>query len=326
MSKPALQGLQILLAPVRLCYRCFCRWAWPAFSTSFMAIFYCLGFLGGAVIVGLAYLLRALHTTCTRTNKTKTKSTPPMSELHSVYTGAGPGTSVLERLLTIDDLFYQLAKHTHAGDLLHLTRVSSTCHKAVKQHWASQSCQKILCFGTAERCFGCGMPVCTTGPHKQHCGWATTGTLSEPARQRNELQAVCTACYFLNLCMPRETFRRLQGRCTGERTEHITTQFDFRMPLCTFCERLCKRNNKEAQLYKLRDTRAYRQSKLSVMHYDPATCSSCGAGLWAITIRWWRCSTCHLECRKDVKVYGIDERWRQLKATVTGSFVRRSDG
>lgn len=326
MSKLALQGLQMLFAPLRLCYRCWCRWSCPALCAFLEMIVKWLWSGGVAILLGFAYSHRKIVMAVHRLNYGPTAPAVPMTELRSIRVSGGAGTSVLERILTMDDLFFQLVGQIHAVDLIRVSMASTACRRAVQQHWFSQACQKSLCFDSAERCFGCDMPICNLYHHKPHCGYSMITTLPATVWQVARLQAVCSKCYFLNLCTPRDTFRRLDTKCKGPWNDHDQADITFTMKLCSFCERLRELGRDKPKVYTLRGMRAYRQGKLSLMQYDPAVCSSCGAGLSAWSLRWWRCSMCSLERREDISVYPINERWIQLKATLTRRFTQTKDG
>ena len=149
-----------MTAPGRLLWRCWRRWRNQTFVLA-------LGIVLSPVIA-VVYLgrfvknLRAKKQKKQEANPARSRTANATStiQLMTVYSGPGPGNSVLERLLAMDDLFFQFAKNAHAVDVLRLSLVSRSTRAAIKQHWHSKACQKYMCDESMTRCWACDMVVC----------------------------------------------------------------------------------------------------------------------------------------------------------------------
>lgn len=149
--------LQVLVAPVRFLWRCWCRWAVLIFWALFWPLFYSLVWpliLLYGLCLGSCIGIERLHKMHDRPLKPQSDSPSTTDhELQSIHTGPYPGHSMLEEVLSMDDLFYELVKNAHAVDLLRLGMASKTTRNIVQRHWASRACQKYLCNGSPNYCW-----------------------------------------------------------------------------------------------------------------------------------------------------------------------------
>lgn len=159
VRKYLMQSFQMGTSPVRFLWRCWLRW-----RTQILLLV--LGTILSPVIA-LMFFSRIYKKRKSQRQQRqqsnarfRTANTTSEMQLNTVYSGPGPGSTVLERLLAMDDIFFQLARKTHAVDLLRLGLVSRSTRAIIQQHWNTHACQKYLCDGSTTHCWACDMVIC----------------------------------------------------------------------------------------------------------------------------------------------------------------------